>query len=139
MVKYADCTIDCTGNACKGDIILFEEGVFGGSYRNPTFLGSRKILAEIISDSYGEAKQQHTFTLRLIRCSGYQAADVRNKAKKSKTGSIRRKGRNVYRNGTKRAAWADEAQRQASLDEKYRRGADARAERAYRRENEEWM
>ena len=129
-MKYSDCTTRCTGDVVKGDIILFTESVFGGSFRKPVHLGERKILAEVMQESYGAGKQQHTFTLRLIRCTGFDASEVRKKAKKN--GTLRRKGRNIYRNGTLRAP-RDQEERAACLREKHERGAKARAEREARR------
>lgn len=150
MARKSDCVIDCASDVCKGDVILFEEGVFGGSFRKPKHLGDRWILGEIVSDSYGQAKQQHTFSIRLIRCGGEQAEEVRAVAKRN-GGVIKRKGRNVYRNGCKRAPWPDEGmdnfgkhfyslgsrQRQAVLDEKHGRGDSARQARETRKAEQE--
>jgi hypothetical protein len=123
-------TIDCTGDACKGDVIRFTEAVFGGSYKRPTHLGDRVIEAEIVADSYGADRQQHTFTLLVLASSGAEtlAAGVKT----------RRKGRNVYRNGTHRQPWANEAARKAALGEKHSRGDDARAARDERKAGNVW-
>jgi len=48
--------------------------------------------------------------------------------------TIRRKGRNVYRNGTWRQPWPDEAARRLVASEKHARGDVARAVRQARRE-----
>ena len=117
--------VDATGDVVVGDTIRFTEGVFGGSFRNPKYLGTRTVEAEVTKDSYGEAKQQHTFTLRILASEGYDALEA------GKT--TRRKGRNVYRNGTARKQWDDENARQKALDEKHARGDIARAERGVRR------
>lgn len=45
----------------------------GGSYRKPRFLGERRVAARVLADSYGSAKQQHTFTLLVIESDGYEA------------------------------------------------------------------
>lgn len=119
-------TIDCTGDACIGDKIEFTESVFGGSFKKPKFLGQRIIQAEIINESYGAAKQQHTFSLLVIGSSGYEPIEAGFK--------IKRKGRNIYRNGTKRALWHDEKARLDVLEEKHGRGNIARANRATRKE-----
>ena len=37
----------------------FNETVFGGSHRRPVALGTRRIAATVIRDSYGAGKQQH--------------------------------------------------------------------------------
>jgi len=117
-------SIDCTGDACVGDVILFAESVFGGSYHKPIFLGERRIAARIVRDSYGRAKQQHTFTLEILDSDGCDPL---------KPGSITtRKGRNVYRNGTLRQPWTADTDRRVSLDDKHRRGDAARATRAAR-------
>ena len=118
-------TIDCTGNACTGDVILFTEAVFGGSFRKPTFMGERRIAARIINDSYGSAKQQHTFTIEVIGSDGPDALTPGTKTT--------RKGRNVYRNGTKRQPWVNEADRAAALADKHQRGGRARAAREERK------
>ncbi len=117
--------VDCTGDVIVGDEIRFTEGVFGGSFRKPKFLGERIITAEVMKDSYGRAKQQHTFTLRVIACGGLQPLEA---------GQVtRRKGRNIYRNGTERKLWADEAVREAAREEKHDRGDRARTAREARR------
>lgn len=118
-------SIDCTGDVCVGDTILFTEAVFGGSWKKPIFKGERRIAALVISDSYGAAKQQHTFSLKIIGSDGYEP--LKNGEK------TRRKGRNVYRNGTKRLAWEAEDDRQVSLNDKHERGDCARAARDIRK------
>ena len=123
MVKY---NIDATGDVVSGDTICFTEGVFAGSYRRPKFVGNRVIKAKVLKDSYGLYKQQHTFTLEVIASSG---EDPIVKGKK-----IRRKGRNVYRNGVMRMPWKDESKRKIALDEKHERGDDARMARESRKE-----
>jgi len=117
-------TINCTGDVCTGDHIRFTEAVFAGSYRKPKFKGERVVEALVVRDSYGEAKQQHTFTLEVLASEGYEPLQV--------GATIRRKGRNVYRNGTKRKPWADESQRGEALAEKHQRGDNARAAREHR-------
>lgn len=121
-----DYKINCTGDVVTGDTIRFEESVFGGTHRKPKFLGTRVIEAQVIKDSYGAGKQQHTFTLLIIRGEGEQPLEAGAKTT--------RKGRNVYRNGTWRKPWADENAREALLNEKHERGAEARSIRDARRE-----
>jgi hypothetical protein len=120
-----DFSVPCTGDACTGDVILFAEAVFGGSFRKPKFLGARRVAARIVADSYGGGKQQHTFSLEILDSDGVQplAAGARTT----------RKGRNVYRNGTWRRPWADEAARGRQLADKHARGDAARALRDERR------
>ncbi|MDH5727380.1 MAG: hypothetical protein OEZ58_00105 [Gammaproteobacteria bacterium] len=118
--------INCTGDVCTGDVIRFSEAVFIGSYRKPQYAGDRTITANVVKDSYGSQKQQHTFTLEVISVSGEQADDIEIGKK------IRRKGRNVYRNDCWRKLWKDESLRQQALDEKHHRGSRARALRQQR-------
>jgi hypothetical protein len=119
-------SIPATGDSVTGDIILFTEAVFGGSHRSPKFLGDRRVVARIIKDSYGSAKQQHTFSLEIIASDGYQPLTAGAKTT--------RKGRNVYRNGTARLPWEDETARKIALDEKHGRGDAARSARDARKE-----
>lgn len=110
-------SIECTGDACTGDEVAFDRAKFSGSFRNARFAGFERVEAVIVSESYGAAKQQHTFTLKL--------AD----------GSITRiKGRNLYAQGLYRKPWQNEADRLRVLAEKHNRGDIARAERRSRME-----
>lgn len=113
--------IDCTGNVCVGDIVMFTRAIFTGSYRKATFSHYEEVIAMVLKDSYGKDKQQHTFTLELIALDG-----------KKVTGKLLIKGRNLYRNGTKRMMWADELSRHKVLSEKYIRGDHARQVRTMR-------
>lgn len=119
-------SVNCTGDACRGDVILFTERVFGGGmYKNRKPLGTRRIAGLILKDSYGAEKQQHTFTIRVIASDGYAPLE---------TGvSIMRKGRNVYRNGTRRKLWDDENARRRILENKHERGSIARRMRTDRK------
>lgn len=118
-------TINCTGDACTGDVILFTEAVFGGSFRKPKFLGERQVAARIVNDSYGGSKQQHTFTIVVIESEGYRALPTGTKTT--------RKGRNIYRDGTLRCPWPDEAARKVVLEDKHQRGDCARSAREERK------
>ena len=118
--RYA---INCTGDICRGDEILFTEAVFGGSHRRPVMLGTRRIAATVVRDSYGAAKQQHTFTLLVAGSDGYDAP--------RRATTIRRKGRNIYRNGVLRCERLN-AERMMALDDKHTRGNSARARREMR-------
>lgn len=110
-----------TNDVVKGDTIMFTEGVFNGSYRNPKYIGERTIIAKVIKESYGVEKQQHTFTLEVIEASGTDEEEVLQKK------TIMRKGRNIYRNGVKRKLWDDETARLDLAEEKHERGEIARA------------
>ena len=130
MIDEALFTIPCPGDACEGDVILFSEAVFAGSFRKPRFLGDRRIAAKIIKDSYGAERQQHTFSLAILASDGTEPLAAGSKTT--------RKGRSVYRNGVLRAAWLDETERRAALDDKHARGDAARRAREERR-GEGWQ
>jgi len=116
---------DATGDVVRGDVVRFTEAVFSGSFRSPKYAGNRTIVAEILRESYGAGKQQHTFTFRVVESSGVQplVAGV----------ETRRKGRNLYRNGIERQLWTDEAVRAQIAGEKHLRGSVAHQVRTVRR------
>ena len=122
-------SINCTGDVVTGDTIEFSEGVFGGSHRNPSFLGDRVIQSLVTKDSYGAAKQQHTFTIEVLASTGVRPLEAGTKTT--------RKGRNIYRNGTKRMAWSDESLRGIVADAEHKRGDKARINRDARQKNNE--
>jgi hypothetical protein len=109
--------VACTGDAVVGDHVAFERATFTGSFKNAKFAGFERIVGEIIADSYGKDKQQHTFTLLL-----------QNGAK------LRIKGRNLYSNGLYRKPWENESARRDAADEKHARGKTARTVRDLRRD-----
>jgi len=115
-------TIDCTGDVVTGDEIEFEfrewERVKLNRYGRIgwRFGGPETLRGRVVNDSYGRAKQQHTFTLEL------------------EDGSIRLiKGRVLYRFWVRRKKWKDESAREAALAEKHLRGDSAREARAIRK------
>lgn len=128
MINQTDYPVNCTGDVVTGDTILFSEAVFGGSFRKPKFLGQRRVVALVLRDSYGAGRQQHTFTIEVLASDGVDALAA--------GGRTTRKGRNVYRSGTWRQPWADEAARRQTAAEKHARGDAARAARAIRREEQ---
>tara|TARA_R100000808_G_scaffold468_2_gene2405 strand:+ start:1351 stop:2841 length:1491 start_codon:yes stop_codon:yes gene_type:complete len=111
-----------------GDVVTFRQDVFGGSFKNPKKIGERIIKGEVVKESYGADKQQHTFTIRPIEVSGDNASEIMNKK------TFRIKGRNLYRYGVDREKWADENARKIVADEKHQRGDKARLERNIRKE-----
>jgi len=120
---HEDFSKNCTGDACTGDHVRFEKTLWSGTYPNARRVGSEIITGLIVNDSYGEAKQQHTFTIM---------RDDNGK-------KMRIKGRNLYREGCYRKLWPDEVEgyspsRAAALQEKHERGNVARADRSWRRE-----
>ncbi len=113
----AEYSISCAGDCVTGDEVRFERATFSGSFRHPKFDGFERVTGKIVSDSYGDAKQQHTFTLELANGS-----------------RLLIKGRNLYSNGVFRKLWSDEGARRDALTEKHTRGDHARAARAERLE-----
>ena len=111
-----------------GDVVTFKQDVFGGSLRNPKRIGERLIKGEVVKESYGKDKQQHTFTIRPIEVFGDNASEIMSKK------TFRIKGRNLYRYGVDREKWADENARKIVADEKHQRGDKARLERNIRKE-----
>ena len=120
--------VNCTGDVVTGDCIRWTEAVFTESHCRPKFGGERTIEAEVVADRYGAAKQQHTFSLLVVRAEVTSAPELGSR--------IRRKGRNIYRNGCYRVAWKNEATRHHHQNEKHQRGDAARTARDYRRESE---
>jgi hypothetical protein len=82
-----------TNSIVTGDIIIFKEGVFSGSYPKSTFEGYRFNKCKILKESYGSKRGQHTFTLEIIKSEGEDALCEKDK--------IRRKGRNIYKDCVK--------------------------------------
>jgi hypothetical protein len=111
--------LDLTTGCC----IEFTEGVFGGSYRNPKFLGERTITGTIVKESYGVDRGQHTFTIEIEKAEGHAADKVLSQ------GKIRRKGRNVYK-ACKLLARPDDYEE--LREDKHERGDAARQQRAHR-------
>ena len=117
-----------TRDIVVGDTIRYEESVFSGPWRSAKYVGKRTIKAQVIADSYGSAKQQHTFTLKILECSGVNTINTGD--------STRRKGRNIYKYDPVRLLWEDEDARQKVADDKHKRGDAAKAERERRKEEE---
>ena len=100
-------TENVTGDVATGDQVIFARATFTGSHKKPRFAGIEVISGTVISDSYGAKKQQHTFSI------------------KTRDGSLRIKGRNLY----SIAVFAKPRctiERQSSLDDKHKRGDRAR-------------
>lgn len=111
--------IDCTGDVVVGDEVCFDQATFSGSFRRATFAGYERVCGQVLRESYGLHKQQHTFTLRLD------------------DGRTRRiKGRNLYAHGVWRKPWPGEDERAFALTEKHARGDRAREARRMRKEFE---
>ncbi|KAK4780975.1 hypothetical protein SAY87_017081 [Trapa incisa] len=119
--------MNCKGDACTGDVVMFEQNVYDqfnlASRRGPP-TGRRIIVGRIIKESYGAAKQQHTFTIEVLWSKGDNPLPPLH--------PLLVKGRNLYRFNTMRQKWQDEAKRQNILTEKHCRGSLARSDREIR-------
>lgn len=118
--------MDITGDACVGDIVWFGKDEFSGSFRKPTFEGTRCIRAIITKESYGKDKQQHTFTM-VPMISG-----TAKTAEKGREACFSVKGRNLYKHFTYCENVGREG-RGVLLDEKHIRGEAARRDRDERK------
>ncbi|XP_070024256.1 zinc finger CCCH domain-containing protein 62-like isoform X2 [Nicotiana sylvestris] len=121
-------TINCTGDVCKGDVVLFTQKVyknFDKMTRGGELLGKRTIAGRIVKESYGVAKQQHTFTVEVLWSRGVKQL--------SALFPLLVKGRNLYKLKTFRQRWKNEKERLEVLAEKHKRGEAARFIRATRK------
>ncbi|XP_009611548.1 zinc finger CCCH domain-containing protein 62-like isoform X2 [Nicotiana tomentosiformis] len=121
-------TINCTGDVCKGDVVLFTQKVyknFDKMTRGGELLGKRTIAGRIVKESYGATKQQHTFTVEVLWSQGVK--------KLSALFPLLVKGRNLYKLKTFRQRWKNEKERLEVLAEKHKRGEAARFIRATRK------
>ncbi|PWA80953.1 SAP domain-containing protein [Artemisia annua] len=118
--------MNCKGDACTGDVVMFEQNVyemFSIASRSATGppCGKRVIAGRIVKESYGAAKQQHTFTIEVLWSKGVKPLPPLH--------PLLIKGRNLYRLKTMRQRWEDESERQRILSEKHDRGNAARTKR----------
>ncbi|CAO2827972.1 unnamed protein product [Amaranthus hypochondriacus] len=128
LYPRASFVVNCTGDVCKGDIVLFKQKVYGSFdkvTRKGKLLGKRTIAGRIVKESYGAAKQQHTFTIEVLWSKGIK--------KLLPLVPLLVKGRNLYRLKTYRQLWKNEGERRNVLAEKHRRGTSARIKRAKRK------
>ncbi|KAG2538284.1 hypothetical protein PVAP13_9NG411000 [Panicum virgatum] len=86
--------------------------------------GQRTNAGRIIKESYGTAKQQHTFTIEILWSKGYKPWPPLH--------PLLIKGRNLYKDKTMRQPWPDEEERNKVIQEKHERGDLARKSRAAR-------
>ncbi|KAF5202935.1 Pentatricopeptide repeat-containing protein [Thalictrum thalictroides] len=120
--------INCTGDVCKGDVVLFTQRVFtkfDKVTRSGNLVGKRTVAGRVVKESYGAAKQQHTFTVEVLWSKGVK--------KLPPLSPVLVKGRNLYKMKTFRQRWDNEAERLKVLAEKHKRGAAARELRARKR------
>lgn len=93
--------------------------------RSGSFLGKRTIAGRVVKESYGAAKQQHTFTIEVLWSKGIK--------KLPPLFPLLVKGRNLYKLKTFRQPWNNERERQKVLAEKHQRGAAARRVRSMKK------
>jgi hypothetical protein len=75
-------------NLTTGCVIEWTESVFNGTYPRKRFVGDRTVVGEIVKDSYGKKRGQHTFTIEVSASTGCQPVKIGKK--------ITRRGRNIY-------------------------------------------
>lgn len=75
-------------NILKGTILEFTEAVFTGKYPNATYSHDAKHTVEVVNESYGAKKGQHTFTLKVLTSTDRPKGEL-----------FRKKGRNLYSTG----------------------------------------
>ncbi|OMO56733.1 hypothetical protein CCACVL1_26331 [Corchorus capsularis] len=125
--------INCTGDVCKGDVVLFTQKVFekfDKVTRHGKVLGRRTVVGRVVKESYGKAKQQHTFTVEVLWSKGIK--------KLPPLFPLLVKGRNLYKLKTYRQRWSDEAERRKVLAEKHRRGDAARLVKTMNQARRNW-
>ncbi|CAN8264104.1 unnamed protein product [Cochlearia groenlandica] len=114
-------SINCKGDVCKGDTVLFTQKVhnkYANIKTSGKVMGRRTVAGQVVKESYGTFKQQHTFTIEVLWCEGIH--------KLPPLYPLLVKGRNLYRLMTLRQRWANEEDRVRILLEKHTRGAAAR-------------
>ncbi|KAB1218325.1 Zinc finger CCCH domain-containing protein 62 [Morella rubra] len=122
------------GDACTGDVVMFEQNVYemfniaSRSAGGPPS-GTRTVVGRIVKESYGAAKQQHTFTIEVLWSKGDKPLPPLH--------PLLIKGRNLYRLKTLRQTWEDERERQKVMMEKHLRGSTARCDREARLQEKE--
>uniref|UniRef100_A0ACD5ZG02 Uncharacterized protein n=1 Tax=Avena sativa TaxID=4498 RepID=A0ACD5ZG02_AVESA len=130
-VKYpvSSFVLNCKGDACKGDVVMFEQNIYRRKKGDPRGVkghqcGQRTNAGRIIKESYGTAKQHHTFTVEIFWSKGYKPWPPLH--------PLLIKGRNLYKDKTMRQPWPDEQERSRVLQEKHARGFIARKSRDVR-------
>ncbi|KAL3825084.1 hypothetical protein ACJIZ3_021113 [Penstemon smallii] len=126
--------LNCKGDACTGDVVIFEQNVYemfniASRSANGPPCGTRVVAGRIVKESYGAAKQQHTFTIEVLWSKGEKPLPPLH--------PLLIKGRNLYRLKTMRQKWQDEGERYKILSEKHARGGVARLTREERIQHKE--
>ncbi|XP_010273889.1 PREDICTED: zinc finger CCCH domain-containing protein 62-like [Nelumbo nucifera] len=126
--------LNCKGDACTGDVVMFEQNVYemyniaSRSATGPS-IGTRTVVGRIVKESYGAAKQQHTFTIEVLWSKGVKPLPPLH--------PLLIKGRNLYKLKTMRQVWSNEEERRKILLEKHSRGSIARSKREARIQEKE--
>ncbi|KAF7828749.1 CDPK-related kinase 5-like [Senna tora] len=121
--------VECTGDVCQGDVFCSDRA-FMKMTRHGRHMGKRTVAGRVVKESYGAAKQQHTFTVEVIWSCGVK--------KLPPLFPLLVKGRNLYKLKTYRQRWKNEAERVEVLSEKHQRGAEARLTRASRQKKKKY-
>ncbi|KAG6496473.1 hypothetical protein ZIOFF_044340 [Zingiber officinale] len=88
LYPWSSFFINCTGDVCKGDVVRFRQRVYD-KFTRRTIIGKRTIAGRVVKESYGAAKQQHTFTVEVLWSRGKNALPPMF--------PLLVKGRNLYR------------------------------------------
>ncbi|KAM0032199.1 putative transcription regulator SAP family [Helianthus debilis subsp. tardiflorus] len=113
-------SINCTGDACRGDIVLFKQNMYNNQR---DIIGRRTVAGRIVNESYS-ASTEHTFSVEVLWSKWFKKLDPLS--------ILLVKGRNLYQFGTFRQAWESEAERSEVLKEKHERGKEARRKRKWK-------
>ncbi|CAI5529209.1 unnamed protein product, partial [Closterium sp. Naga37s-1] len=74
---HASFFINCTGDVCRNDVVLFNQRISTRSisrHEKKAMHGEFRLVAgRVVSESYGVKKQQHTFTVEVFWSSGLHA------------------------------------------------------------------
>ncbi|XP_076922161.1 uncharacterized protein LOC143583848 [Bidens hawaiensis] len=114
-------SINCTGDACRGDVVLFKQSLYNSQRK---LIGRRTVAGRIANESYGATTQNHTFSVEVLWSKRFKQLDPLY--------VLLVQGCNLYRFGTFRQPWENEAERLKVLEEKHERGKEARRKRKLR-------
>ncbi|XP_076886950.1 uncharacterized protein LOC143536964 [Bidens hawaiensis] len=114
-------SINCTGDACRGDVVLFKQNLYNSQRK---LIGRRTVAGRIANESYGATTQNHTFLVEVLWSKRFKQLDPLY--------LLLVKGCNLYRFGTFRQPWENEAERLKVLEVKHERGKEARCKRKLR-------
>ncbi|GJV38330.1 hypothetical protein Tco_1410807 [Tanacetum coccineum] len=100
--------VDCTGDACKGDV-FFKQDV----YKQRNILGKQgTIVGRIVKEIYLTPQRRHDFTIEVLWTKGSLLLRPLS--------VVVVKDWNIYRFGTIRQPWENKAERSEALREKHR-------------------